>query len=408
MKNNHLYFLLTANFLFFIYLIYHLIQNEYLPSPFVYDKNDTLMDFYNPLYWSYNDQRYAEWGSVYPPLNFIILKFIHMMSGGNYNVDPFSIRYSSLNTSISVIFIFLVAPIIALINIKKKDFNLKKKILIYFIFIFSIPFLFTLERGNLIILTLPLVSLLFIKDNNFLKIISISVLINIKPYFVLLAIMFIIKKRWSDLLITLISSLSIYSISSIFLGTDFFDFMFNILKFESSVFSLREILSMPSSILNIYIFFQNYNPSSSFSNDIMYFLNTIILLAYFAIVICVSYTLAKYRNVLKDDEILMILIVSMTVLLYQIGGYSIIMYLAILPILYKSYKFGLLIVALMFFPLDLIVLYSDVMIQREVYFAYEKIDVNYNLSIGSLLRPALNYFLLSYICWNIFDRMRKK
>ena len=39
--------------------------------PFSYDKSDTFMDFFHPLYWSNDSGLYTVWGSVYPPLNFL-------------------------------------------------------------------------------------------------------------------------------------------------------------------------------------------------------------------------------------------------------------------------------------------------------------------------------------------------
>jgi len=52
------------------YYIDYFASNGYLPSPFVYDKSDTFMDLFNTMYWVYDDGRYTDWGSVYPPLGF--------------------------------------------------------------------------------------------------------------------------------------------------------------------------------------------------------------------------------------------------------------------------------------------------------------------------------------------------
>jgi len=38
----------------------------YLPAPFIYDKHDTFMDFFNVLYWAGDEGRYTDWHSVYP------------------------------------------------------------------------------------------------------------------------------------------------------------------------------------------------------------------------------------------------------------------------------------------------------------------------------------------------------
>ena len=400
--------MLATNVLFFLYLIYHLVQNNYLPSPFIYDKNDTFMDFFNPLYWAYNEDRYTQWLSVYPPLDFLILKGLHVITGGSFQADPFSLRDSGNNIIALLVFIFLASPLLVLANIKDKCFGSLEKIIIYFIFIFSVPFLFTLERGNLIIFALPLVSVLFLKNNNLLKVISISILINIKPYFVVLALPFILKKKWDEFIKTIFFSTAIYSISSIILGNDFFDFLLNIITFESNIFSLREILAMPSSIMSIYIFLQNYVPSSSSLYNPMYIFSIIILFAYITLAIFIVYISIKYKNNISEVEFYLIILISMTVFFYQIGGYSIILYLSLVPILYREFKYGLFIVIIIFMPTDLIPLYSDLMIGKESFFSNFKIDINYNLGLGSILRPSLNYLLLAYISFKIFDRIKQQ
>jgi hypothetical protein len=60
---------------FFSYAFFYSNKN-YLPAPFILDKNDTFMDFYNPLFWVINDGFYETYNSVYPAINYYILKII--------------------------------------------------------------------------------------------------------------------------------------------------------------------------------------------------------------------------------------------------------------------------------------------------------------------------------------------
>ena len=48
-------------------------QNSYLPQPFVFDTNDTFMDWFNTAYWANNPGAYDVWRSIYPPLSFVFL-----------------------------------------------------------------------------------------------------------------------------------------------------------------------------------------------------------------------------------------------------------------------------------------------------------------------------------------------
>ena len=79
-----------------IYFWLSFTQNGYLPSPFVYDKADTFMDFFHTMYWADEPGRYTDWGSVYPPLNFLFLKGARwLLFGQVHESDAFTLRDSA-------------------------------------------------------------------------------------------------------------------------------------------------------------------------------------------------------------------------------------------------------------------------------------------------------------------------
>ncbi|MGQ2930255.1 MAG: hypothetical protein ACT6Q3_07275, partial [Sphingopyxis sp.] len=49
------------------------LEFGYLPQPFVFDTNDTFMDWFNTAYWANNPGIYNVWRSIYPPLSFVFL-----------------------------------------------------------------------------------------------------------------------------------------------------------------------------------------------------------------------------------------------------------------------------------------------------------------------------------------------
>ena len=400
MKNKYLYFLLSTNIIFIIYSLVYVYQNEYLPSPFLYDKNDTFMDFFNPLYWSDNDTRYSVWNSIYPPLSFIILKFLNAISGPIFASDPFLLREAGTNIKYLLFLIFLVSPALTIYYYNHKYFSFKIKFIIYFIFISSLPFIFTLERGNLIIFSLPLLSILLFNKNCFLKILSLSLLINLKPYFVILIIPYVLQKNWIILLKTIFATLVIYIITTILLGSGFFSFMQNLTGFNNSIFSLREIMSMPSSITNFSILIENYKDIPM--QEIFYFINILIVFLYYILLVFVGWILFVFRENLSEQELLLIILLSMMCFLYQIGGYAIIFFLALLPILYKNFRYGLFFVFLIFLPLDLLPIYSDIIYDRPSYFSNNNVDIYYTLGFGTIFRPIVIYFLLLYVSICIF------
>jgi hypothetical protein len=76
--------------LLFYYLFF--LEQNYLPAPFLFDKSNSFMDFFNTLYWAEEGQYYTEWKSIYPPLVFGILKIIYSIFELSSNVHPEDMR----------------------------------------------------------------------------------------------------------------------------------------------------------------------------------------------------------------------------------------------------------------------------------------------------------------------------
>jgi hypothetical protein len=70
------YIILFFEFINIGYYLYYIFYIGYLPSPFVADKNNTLMDFYNPLFWVIKDGFYTTFNSIYPALNYFFLRYL--------------------------------------------------------------------------------------------------------------------------------------------------------------------------------------------------------------------------------------------------------------------------------------------------------------------------------------------
>ena len=62
----------------------------YLPQPFVFDTNDTFMDWFNTAFWANRPGAYDVWRSIYPPLSFVFLDLFSLP--GCYLQSPFHAR----------------------------------------------------------------------------------------------------------------------------------------------------------------------------------------------------------------------------------------------------------------------------------------------------------------------------
>ncbi len=180
------------------YFVLHFHTQQYLPSPFVYDKSNTFMDLFNPLYWANNEGRFDIWKSIYPPLNFIILKIISFIFNEESRIiNAFAMRGEGQAIILFYSMIFFIFPVFLVTSAKweKVVKNKYQALLWYLIIITNAPLLFMFERGNLILLCFTSLPLL-LSEFWLLRIVAMSILVNIKTYFVGVAIVLIIKKNY--------------------------------------------------------------------------------------------------------------------------------------------------------------------------------------------------------------------
>ena len=386
------------------------MANGYLPSPFVYDKSDTFMDLFNVLYWAYEEGRYTDWGSVYPPLNFLVLRFINFVfAGGGYG-DPALMRENSQFVIIGVCLAYLVIPVLLLKTRYWRDFSRIEKMLVYFSIVLSTPMLFTLERGNIILIA-PILLALALSKIGMARSASIALLINIKPYFVLLMIYYIARKNWRGFGSCVILSGLIFVISGLALDQHFMVFLGNVFSFsQEDVFSLREVLAMPSSISAFSYVLKNpegalfafEHLSAKHIATIVYVIEAI-KWCMIAASMAVLFLKAK---LIRDVEILALLVVAISNLGIWVGGYTLILYIALVPAFLKMrvswIYMGLLV--LLATPLDIISLSDQDIGLQYSYLADTNVHVQWTLGLGSVIRPIANLLLLLLLAYEFFAR----
>lgn len=392
------------------YYIHFFIVNGYLPSPFLYDKSDTFMDFFAPLHWAYDDGRYTDWQAVYPPLNFWFLKFVHFVCGGEYGAPRF-MRDNSPFVIAGLCCCFLVVPAFMLGTRLWQDFLNREKILLYFAIVLSSPMLFVLERGNLILFTFLFLPFVLTKTG-LARDICLAMLINIKPYFALLMIYYMVRRNWKGLTICLILSGFVFLIPGIALDDHFFLFFKNIVNFshKDSVFSLREVMAFPSTV-SVFsyvlkstagaIFVSKYL-SREMISIVVYVIESIKWLL-LAIAIVSLFIKSSSCN---DDEIFSLLIAIVTNFGIWVGGYTIILYIVLFPVLInmRVSRIYVSLFLLMVMPLDIISLFGESIGLQYSYMSHSYVNIQWTLGLGSGVRPFLNMIFLLVLSCEIFLR----
>ncbi len=388
------------------------LKHGYLPAPYVLDKNDTFMDFFHPLFWSIHEGRYSEWNSVYPSLNFILLKVINRLIGsGEQFADAFSLRDSERGFELVLLIIFFTLPLTAFFSDAWNLLSKLQRLLIYLIFVTSTPFLFCLERGNLIILTLPLIAHSYSK-NGLPRAISIALMVNIKPYFLFLFLIYVFKRQWKELIQALtITGLLFFLSGIILLDSEFLLIFSNLITHSKAteLFSVPELLSLPSSltvfnrILDSVIFHDSHLPIS------LVFLSRLVLIINMGSLGLCAGILWLANKRISDNHLFAAIFIMLTNINCNIGGYSLIFYFALIPIFLrlKYSKYYLFILCILSLPLDFFILFKAPI--SSAYFSFllgDHVFVNWEVGIGSFLRPSANLllcWLLTFEVWKDFS-----
>lgn len=395
----------------FLYYIHFSTAHGYLPSPFPHEKSDTFMDLFNTLHWAYDDGRYTKWGSVYPPLSFCISKFINFVfAGGGYG-PPALMRDNSPFVIVGLCLIYLAVPAIVLKTRSWQNFTRIEKFLTYFAIVLSTPMLFALERGNLILLA-PILLAFALSKIGIARIFCIALLINIKPYFALFLIYYIARKDWKGFATCAVLSGLIFSVSGLALDNHFLVFFTNLFNFskEAGLFSLRGVMAMPSSISAFSYVLKNPDgamfASSFLSSKSIAIIVYIIEAAKWG-VLAISLAILFLRSkLLRDAEVFSLLVVVISNLGVWVGGYTYILYIALIPVFIKM-RARLLyigILSLMAIPLDIIPLLDNSIGEQYSYLAGTYVNVQWTLGLGSVVRPVLNILLLLILSFEFLAR----
>ncbi len=193
-----------------------LLTRGYLPQPFIWDPQDTFMDWFNPAYWANHDGAYSVWRSIYPPLSFMLLRVLSIPRC--YASSPFAGRDCDI-VGVAAIFVFYIACIVAsFMAFRRRQPHVAAVRTIAIAF--SYPGLFVLERGNLLIPCFLCFVLAYggLLKSRWGKAIAVAMTINFKPYLLVPAFAFAFKRRWRLLEIAGIATLAIYLISWGFVG----------------------------------------------------------------------------------------------------------------------------------------------------------------------------------------------
>lgn len=384
----------TLNILFYIIFF---IKNSYLPSPFVFDKSNTLMDFYYPLFWLYKNEFYSTYQSVYPPINFYIFKIFTLIPNLDVNLlDAYELRAGNHILSLTIIATYFLTLFICINTGRWNSLvPFRQRLIIYLVILCSAPFLFTLERGNIIIFGLLFFSLYLSSNRPSYRALCLAILVNIKPYFIIFLVPELVDRnnRNRFIFLYLVCCFLLFFGLGYCIDFNFYTFIQNYVAFSKLKISPDGIVSLPHSLAAIEYLQTFITPSPKkwvvllFGSFFWINLLAILSLIYFSL-----------KRTLTKSEMLIACTILLSNCFIGTGGYILLYYIPIIPLLMQGrhYKIIFLLGVIFLAPIDWISISSTIFPTRTSYLGGDLFMENttLHLSLGSIVRPLCNFTIL--------------
>ena len=392
----------------FFYIVWFYKAHRYLPPPFIYDKENTFMDFYNTLYWSGQEGIYSVWNSVYPPLSFLFLQLYQILFLDDVSKfgDGFVIR-QVMGSQIFPLLVINTLSIFVTVGISLRQIaDLKTQLTVFLVCLLSPAFLFAIERGNLIILCVPILSWFIFTRDQISRALSLAILLNLKPYFAIIYIVQLInvkgrEENKSFLFLAPLFALIIFLITGLLLNQEFYLMPINLLGFatNSALLSPTDILSFPSSIA-AFAYFKGLETEYSIP-PIFGHLSKLLVYFYLA-----KSLLMVYKCKISLDDLAIFSVIFITNYSVSTGGYGVLYYIPLLALLYKQKNYYLLAVTIIMYIgiWDLIPIYHYSGGDMSVYLSGETVKIEPYISFGTILRPIANFTVLILFYKNLQKR----
>jgi hypothetical protein len=174
-------------------------RHGYLPAPFYAAKSDDLMDWFNTAWWSRHPEgAYAVWRTPYPPLSLLLARFA--TRGACYAGTPFAARTCDLASLGIVAACWALGAAGAFLAMKRA--GVRTAIPRTLALCLGSSMLYAIDRGNLVMLAWPLwvVGMSGLAPARWARWICMAVVLNIKPYLIIVVISQIMRRRWAWLI----------------------------------------------------------------------------------------------------------------------------------------------------------------------------------------------------------------
>ena len=237
-------------------VIYFIIGNGSFANVFFVRCQDFFMDFFNSIRdASQGSAVYTERHVIYPPMANLIYLVLSRFTPATYNDTSFNARYTWITYFTPMMLVVIWCVICALIFVFIVHTVLKKgssaqKFLVAALMFLSVPMMYLIERGNIIVLALIALMIYAFTYNSQSKwkreigLIALAFSFSIKLYHIVFGWFLIADKRFKEALRCVIYSVLMLLIPSFFFGGPacFYQLFLNIFSFSSGGGSTLDVI----------------------------------------------------------------------------------------------------------------------------------------------------------------------
>jgi hypothetical protein len=387
--------------------IYNVIKYGYLPQPFFYDVSDTFMDWFNPAYYAHNSGTYEEYGSIYPPLTFIVMRIFGLPHCYTvpYGLSTRNCDWLGMATIIASYFIDIILVFVILYKIDKRTAFPRA-----FSISAGMPILFGLERGNVITMCFACVMLAFgpLLRSARLRWFFAALAINFKIYLIGTVVALLLRRRWLWVEGALLMTVAVYLVTFGLLGDG------TPVQIIHNIIGYNTVFVAANQVLNIW-YSDTYQPLISLLHTQDFPLTQIVgsrlvgigvvLAPAMVVVGLLSIMLAAAATWLRPEVVpthrVIFLGLMMAVISSEASGYTV-----VIPIFFvfmeKWQGVGRISAIITAYILSLphdIILSSIPPLVVYSYFANRVVEVNYGIGLGMFVRPGLVILLAVFLSW---------
>ena len=417
--------IVVLNLLFLLKVAYFVSFLHHLPPPFYYDPNNTFFDFFEINRFSFTAHLFADFQPNYLPFVFGLGQ---LLSPQHCDLaSPHNYRACALPSILWMVTFYVLAVFLLGRFLKATHYiqnNISQLLKLDFIVLTSPILLYTLERGNYIILALLLLVVYEFTKPVWARIILAILLINLKVYMLIILLPMLLKGYYKKvafiLLAVVVSNIEISHLLDY--GFHWTYFMYTLFHFEAPIHigghapigylterlwtnvSMENLLKItnPESVVNACSYLgaipcQILKGLSVLRLALFWKVGVAVVSAITVVMMSLLYKKRLVSKIVTEEMMLFYLILSLMMFVSHIGAYVLILlvpYLFLLP----RYNLGVIISFLILFTtLADIPFYPS---SSKAYFSFiDQINftATYTIQLSSYLRPlALTYLFYFY------------